>query len=86
MKNITKRMTALVGVLALGLVAARAQTDSALLDALVKKGVLSGKEAADIRADEEKDYSKTPASKLASGDYVEKASVLRRWPPSLRRV
>jgi hypothetical protein len=41
----------------------RAQ-DSALLDALVKKGVLSDQEAEDIRADEEKDYSSTAASKI----------------------
>jgi len=72
MKNMLKRMTVLVGVLALGLVAVRAQSDSALLDALVKKGVLSAKEAEDIRADETKDYSKTAASKLAVGDYVKK--------------
>jgi hypothetical protein len=42
----------------------RAQSDSALLDALVKKGVLSDQEAEDIRADEEKDYSSTAASKI----------------------
>ena len=72
MKTMMKRATAFAGVLVLGFVAAKAQTDSALLDALVKKGVLSGKEAADIRADEEKDYSKTPASKLAISDYVQK--------------
>jgi len=72
MKSVTKRMLALAGVLAIGLVAARAQSDGALLDALVKKGVLSDKEAEDIRADETKDYSKTSASKLAIGDYVKK--------------
>jgi hypothetical protein len=72
MKNISKRMIALAGVLAIGLVAARAQSDGALLDALVKKGVLSDQEAEDIRADETKDYSKTSASKLAIGDYVKK--------------
>ena len=43
---------------------AHAQQDSALLDALVKKGVLSDQEAEDIRADEEKDYSSTAASKI----------------------
>jgi hypothetical protein len=42
----------------------RAQTDSALLDALVKKGVLSDQEAEDIRADEAKDYTSTAASKI----------------------
>lgn len=72
MKSVTKRMIALAGVLALGLVAARAQSDGALLDALVKKGVLSDQEAEDIRADETKDFSKTSASKLAIGDYVKK--------------
>ena len=72
MKSVTKRMIALAGVLAIGLVAARAQSDGALLDALVKKGVLSDQEAEDIRADETKDYSKTSASKLQIGDYVKK--------------
>jgi hypothetical protein len=42
----------------------RAQSDGALLDALVKKGVLSDQEAEDIRADEEKDYASTAASKI----------------------
>jgi len=42
----------------------RAQEDSALLDALVKKGVLSDQEAEDIRADEDKEYSSTAASKI----------------------
>ncbi len=72
MKTTTKRMLALVGVLALGLTAVRAQSDGALLDALVKKGVLSDQEAEDIRADEAKDYSKTAAGKLSIGDYVKK--------------
>ncbi len=40
-----------------------AQSNSALLDALVKKGVLSDQEAEDIRADEQKDYSATAASR-----------------------
>jgi hypothetical protein len=43
---------------------ARAQSDSALLDALVKKGVLSDQEAEDVRASEEKDYAMTGASKI----------------------
>jgi hypothetical protein len=38
--------------------------DSALLDALVKKGVLSDQEAEDVRASEEKSYSSTAASKI----------------------
>jgi hypothetical protein len=43
---------------------AHAQEDSALLDALVKKGVLSDQDAEDIRASEEKDYASTAASKI----------------------
>jgi hypothetical protein len=43
---------------------AHAQTDSALLDELVKKGLLSNQEAEDVRADEEKDYADTAMSKI----------------------
>jgi hypothetical protein len=43
---------------------AQAPGDSALLDALVKKGVLSDQEAEDIRAQDEKDWSSTAASKI----------------------
>jgi Putative porin len=70
MKTMTKRMLALAGVLALGLTAAKAQTDGALLDALVKKGVLSDQEAEDIRSNEAKDYSTTSAGKLSISDHV----------------
>ncbi len=38
--------------------------DSALLDALVKKGVLSNREAEEIQTKEQKDYSTTAASKI----------------------
>jgi hypothetical protein len=54
---------ALCAVAILPVAPAHAQ-DSALLDALVKKGVLSDQEAEDIRASEEKDYSSTAASKI----------------------
>src|SRR5882762_11889981 len=70
MKSITKRMIALAGVLALGLAAGRAQSDGALLDALVKKGVLSDQEAKEIRTSEAKNYSETSASKLSISDHV----------------
>ena len=70
MKMMTKRIFAIAGVLALGLTAVKAQTDSALLDALVQKGVLSNKEAENIRASEEKDYDTTAASKLSIGNYI----------------
>lgn len=64
-----KLKTILVGLIALCAAAftsiqtAHAQ-DSALLDALVKKGVLSDQEAEDIRATEQKDYNTTAASKI----------------------
>jgi hypothetical protein len=70
MKTTTKRILALTGMLAFGLTAVHAQSDGALLDALVKKGVLSDQEAEDVRADEAKDYATTPAGKLAISDYV----------------
>ena len=70
MKTITKRVLAIAGVLALGLTAVKAQADSALLDALVKKGVLSNQEAQDIQASEAKEYSTTAASKLTIGSYI----------------
>ena len=41
-----------------------AQSDSALLDALVKKGVLSNREAQDIQAEDQKAYDTTAASKI----------------------
>jgi hypothetical protein len=78
-----KRMLALVGVLALGLTATRAQTDGALLDALVKKGVLSDQEAEDIRASEASDYATTPAGKIVLSDSVKQikfyGDVRYRW-------
>jgi hypothetical protein len=70
MKKLTKRIFALAGVLALGLGAVKAQSDGALLDALVKKGVLSDQEAEDIRASAAKDYSQTAAGKLALSDQI----------------
>ncbi len=70
MKTMTKRVFAIAGVLALGLTAVKAQTDGALLDALVKKGVLSDQEAENIRASAAKEYAETPAAKLSLPDYV----------------
>src|SRR5271155_3083167 len=42
-----------------------AQQDSALLDALVKKGVLSNAEAQDIETQDQKAYNTTAASKIS---------------------
>lgn len=49
---------------------AHAQTDSALVQELVKKGVLTDQEAEDIQADEAKDYATTGASKIILSDAV----------------
>jgi hypothetical protein len=62
-RNMLLGPVALCAVAILPVAPAHAQ-DSALLDALVKKGVLSDQEAEDIRASEEKDYSTTAASKI----------------------
>ena len=70
MKTMTKRVFAIAGVLALGLTAVKAQTDGALLDALVKKGVLSDQEAEDIRASAAKEYAQTPAGRLSISDHI----------------
>ena len=73
--KIVKRMAVMAGVLAIGLGAAKAQSDGALLDALVKKGVLSGKEADQIRASEEKDASMTPGEKISISNSVQKLTI-----------
>src|SRR4051794_5152511 len=48
----------------LGLSEARAQDSGALIDALVRKGVLNNQEAEDIRADINKDLASTSAGKI----------------------
>jgi hypothetical protein len=63
LRNIIFGLVALCVVAFVPITRAHAQ-DSALLDALVKKGVLSDQEAEDIRASEEKDYASTAASKI----------------------
>ena len=51
---------------------AQAQQDSALIDALVKKGVLSQDEAKDIEASLQKDYNQSSAGKLQLGSFISK--------------
>jgi hypothetical protein len=68
-ENEMKLRFVVMGLTALGALAmagaARAQENDALLDALVKKGVLSSKEAQDVRADEDKQYSESAMSKIS---------------------
>ena len=63
LKTIVCGLVGLCGVAFVPVTPAHAQ-DSALLDALVKKGVLSDQEAEDIRAQDQKDYNTTAASKI----------------------
>jgi hypothetical protein len=69
MKTLTNRIFALIGILAIGFTAVHAQED-ALLDALVKKGVLSDQEAEDVRADLAKENAQTPAGKLSLSNHI----------------
>jgi hypothetical protein len=62
---------------------AHAQSDGALLDALVKKGVLTDQDAEDIRASEASDYATTAAGKIVLSDSVKQikfyGDVRYRW-------
>ena len=69
MKNLFKSLTLAFGVAALS-VSAMAQDSGPLLDALVKKGVLSDKEAEDIRVNLVKEYNTTSAGKLQISSFV----------------
>jgi len=70
MKMTMKRTVAFTVLLVLGLSVLRAQSDGALLDALVRKGLLSDQEAEDIRASEIKDYNQSAASKLSISNHI----------------
>src|ERR1700737_1585706 len=60
----------LAGSLALAAMTARGANDSALLDALVRKGVLTDKEAEQIRAESVKESAGVSAGKIQVGDWV----------------
>src|ERR1700682_3652919 len=61
---------ALAGSLALAAATARGADDSALLDALVRKGVLTNKEAEQIQAESVKESAGVSAGKIQVGDWV----------------
>jgi Putative porin len=61
---------ALSGSLALAALTARGADDSALLDALVRKGVLTNKEAEQIQAESVKEAAGVTAGKIQVGDWV----------------
>lgn len=64
MKITLKKMTALAVAFAAMTFAAVAQDSGALVEALVKKGILTDQEAEEIRADLTKEFGQTPAGKL----------------------
>ena len=70
MKIVIKRVVVFGALLILGLTALHAQNDGALLDALVRKGLLNDQEAEDVRNSEIKDYSQTAASKLSLSNHI----------------
>src|SRR6266704_663814 len=61
---------ALSGSLALVAMTARSADDSALLDALVRKGILTSKEAEQIQAETNKESASVSAGKIQVGDWV----------------
>lgn len=67
-------LKALFAFVALAFVAApaMAQDQAALVDALVKKGVLSGSEAEEIKSDLIDDWKKTPSGKIKLAKHVKK--------------
>ena len=54
----------------IGTNAAKAQDASALVDKLVKKGILTDKEGSEVRADMQKEFAQTPAGKLKLSDSI----------------
>ena len=61
----SKKIVWMVAVVTfLGSAIARAQDNGALLDLLVKKGLITDQEAEDVRADLIKEHASTPAGKL----------------------
>ena len=70
-------MLALAAVLASTNMTAHAQSkgDQALLDALVKKGVLTEKEAQEISAETANEVTTAPAGKIQVGDWVKELKI-----------
>jgi hypothetical protein len=65
-----KQMVLGATVAVLPLAGAMAQDSGALVDALVKKGILTDQEAEDIRADLTKEFAQTPAGKLNIASHI----------------
>ena len=65
-----KSLALMAGAVTLSVAAAQAQDSGALIDALVKKGVLSDQEAEDIRTDLTKEYNTTSAGKIGISSFI----------------
>ncbi len=70
MKYNPKRLLALAGVAVLAVSSLHAQDNRALVDALVKKGVLTDQEGEEIRADLTKEFNTTSAGKLNISNHI----------------
>jgi polyhydroxyalkanoate synthesis regulator phasin len=81
MKSNFKKLVALVGMMAIAVSTMRAQDSGALVDALVKKGVLTDQEAEEIRADLAKEYATTSAGKLNISNHITQLTLYgdARW-------
>ncbi|PAW75878.1 MAG: hypothetical protein B9S32_17000 [Verrucomicrobia bacterium Tous-C9LFEB] len=70
MKSSLKKLIALVGMTVLAVSSLHAQDSGALVEALVKKGVLTDQEGEEIRADLTKEYATTSAGKLNVSSHI----------------
>lgn len=75
MTHLQQKIFALFGAVSIGLGGALAQDSGALLDALVRKGILDDQEAEEIRADLVRDSQVIPAQAYAGGKSTDKLSV-----------
>jgi hypothetical protein len=66
---------ALLGALAAGCASAFAQESGALLDALIRKGILTNQEAEDIRAELARENNVVPARAFAGGKSTDRLSI-----------
>ncbi|HSI85638.1 MAG TPA: hypothetical protein VK970_17785, partial [Candidatus Methylacidiphilales bacterium] len=71
MKSTLKTWLLSLGLMAMASTAVFAQ-DSALVEALVKKGILTNQEAEEIRTDLVKEYQKTGGGKIELGNHITK--------------
>lgn len=81
MKSNLKRWSLFLGAALVAVAPLQAQDSRALVDALVKKGVLTDQEAEEIRADLTKEFNTTSAGKLNVGSHIKQLKLYgdARW-------